>query len=135
MFLSCLYGRRGGTKKRKGLIKERRKPLSFLYRTVIGLFPKMAVLVRMWKPNSLGDISKYNEQLPKNCLKVFHLPLSPKIRDTGNLLSSKLQLNLNCNSVFTEVVKWVFSRFRWSSNLLKEFIFSQLTSNSSATLL
>ena len=33
---SCLYEIQDGTNKRDGMTKERRKPLTFLYRTVIG---------------------------------------------------------------------------------------------------
>ena len=47
----------------------------------------------------------------------------------------KLQLNLNCNSVFIELAKWIYSKSRWSSNLLKEFVLSKFTSNSFVTLL
>ena len=87
-------------------------------------FAKMKFLIRMWLPNPLGDAHKYTERLEKKCLKASHSTLCSKIRGSGNLLSSQMHLNLNCNAMFTEIAQWIHLICRWSSNLLKEFIWS-----------
>ena len=87
-------------------------------------FPKMKFLIRMWLPNPLGDAHKYTERLEKKCLKASHSTLCSKIRGSGSLLSSQIHLNVNCNAMFTEIAQWIHLICRWSSNLLKEFIWS-----------
>ena len=54
----------------------------------------------MWLPNPLDDTRKHIEWLQKNYLKASHLTICSKI-DSVYLLSSYIQLNLNCNAVFT----------------------------------
>ena len=81
--------------------REKKRTLSFLYRTDIGLVPKTDFTIRMWKPNPLGDAPKYIEKLQKTYLIVSHLPLFKNIETLETYAPVKLQLNLT--SQFTSL--------------------------------
>ena len=58
---------------------------------------------------------------------LIHMWLHNPPGDAPECIERFLQLNLNYNSVFTELAKWIYSKSRWSSDLLKEIMLSYFT--------